>query len=357
MIGMFTSLRRLCRLRFGRSLTLRTSVHNTFRGCAPRRGVAPEQFKLGARCGKAATADQAATPYSNLASPRIESRVGVFILVGAVVTLTFVTVFNSRASGSITNSPSRSLLASSNQEQMQFPEGLDYSRFQHSSRNHSRLPCLLCHRRETNAPVPKRPGGSGHLPCAGCHAQQFASSDSPLCTICHTDVKSGALKSFPRLSSFRMKFDHSLHVKMGSVSCTTCHRPARGGVAFSIPAGFNAHTTCYRCHTPRAQSGGRDISSCGTCHQLGGYSRTPEFAQAFRVGFSHGKHQKVTCNECHQLRAGMPQRRQVSAPEALNHHATGRAMSCMTCHDGKRAFGGDDFSACKRCHTGAAWHF
>ncbi len=243
------------------------------------------------------------------------------------------------------------------QQQMQFPEGLDYAKFQHSSRNHSRLPCLLCHRRETNSPSPKLPGGSGHLPCAGCHAQQFSNSDSPICTICHTDVKSGALKSFPRLKSFRMKFDHSQHVKMGSVSCATCHRPARGGVALSIPAGFIAHTTCYGCHTPRAQSSGRDISSCGTCHQLGGYSRTPESARAFGVGFNHAKHQKVTCNECHQIRAGMPQRRQVTAPEPLNHHATGKGQSCMTCHDGKRAFGGDDFTVCKRCHTGSAWRF
>ncbi|MGH9928156.1 MAG: cytochrome c3 family protein [Pyrinomonadaceae bacterium] len=154
-----------------------------------------------------------------------------------------------------------------------------------------------------------------------------------------------------------MKFDHSRHLSMGSVSCATCHQPARGGVALSIPSGFNAHTTCYRCHTPRAQSGGRDISSCGTCHQLGGYSRTPQFAQAFRVGFSHAKHQKVTCNECHQVRAGMAQRRQVTAPEPLNHHANGRGLSCMSCHDGKRAFGGDDFSVCKRCHTGAAWRY
>ncbi|HAF16330.1 MAG TPA: hypothetical protein DCK93_01565 [Blastocatellia bacterium] len=244
-----------------------------------------------------------------------------------------------------------------NQEQMQFPEGLDYGKFQHNSQNHSRLPCLLCHRRESNSPIPKRPGGSGHLPCAGCHAQQFASSESPICTICHTDVKSGALKSFPRLQGFRMKFDHSLHLKMGGISCATCHRPSRGGVAMSIPVGFNAHATCYRCHTPRAQANGRDISSCGTCHQLGGYSRTPEFSQAFRVSFSHAKHQKVTCNECHQVRAGMPQRRQITAPEPLNHHATGRAQSCMTCHDGKRAFGGDDFTVCKRCHTGTAWHF
>lgn len=260
----------------------------------------------------------------------------------------------SRTSGSGSNN-GRSV--ASPQEQMQFPEGLDYSKFQHNTRNHARLPCLLCHRRDSNAPVPKRPGASQHLPCAGCHAQQFSNADSPICTICHTDVKSGAMKPFPRLRSFRIKFDHARHLNMSSVSCATCHRPSRGAVAMSIPAGFNAHTACYRCHTPRAQSSGRDISSCGTCHQLGGYARTPGMMPAFRVGFSHAKHEKITCNECHQVRAGQPQRRQVTTPEPLNHHATGRAQSCMTCHDGKRTFGGDDFTVCKRCHTGPTWRF
>ena len=28
----------------------------------------------------------------------------------------------------------------------------------------------------------------------------------------------------------------------------------------------------------------------------------------------------------------------------LNHHASARAFSCTSCHNGKRAFGGDDFS-------------
>jgi len=243
------------------------------------------------------------------------------------------------------------------QQQSQPPEGLDYSKFLHSSRNHARLPCLLCHRRESNSPRPQLPGKSGHVPCTGCHAQQFSNSDSPICTICHTDVKSGAVKPFPRLKSFSMKFDHGRHVNMQGVNCATCHRAARGGVALSIPAGFNAHVTCYRCHTPRAQSQGRDISSCSTCHQLGSYRRTPEFAQAFRVGFNHTRHQKVTCNECHQVRAGMPPQRQVTSPQPLNHHASARSQSCMSCHNGKRAFGGDDFSVCKRCHTGTTWRF
>src|SRR4026208_1963164 len=98
----------------------------------------------------------------------------VVVLALAIVTFT---VLNSRATKSMSNFATES---SGGQEQMQFPEGLDYSKFQHDSRNHSRLPCLLCHRRETNAPIPKRPGGSGHLPCAGCHAQQFSTSDSPI---------------------------------------------------------------------------------------------------------------------------------------------------------------------------------
>jgi len=236
----------------------------------------------------------------------------------------------------------------------------DFSKFLHSSPNHARMPCLLCHRRESNLPRPNMPGGSGHAPCSGCHAPQFANTDSPICTICHTDVASGKLKPFPRLKSFRVVFDHARHLKMSNVSCATCHRPARGGVALTIPVGFSAHSTCYRCHTPRARSGGRDISSCGTCHKLGRYARTPQWTTAFRMNFSHAKHgasQKLSCDDCHQVRAGLPQRRQVTSPQAANHHASGRTQSCMTCHDGKRAFGGDDFSVCKSCHTGTRWRF
>lgn len=275
---------------------------------------------------------------------------GLFPLV-IVALLVAIAMFNSRVHGSSLEP------IQSSQGQMPMPDNLDYSKFQHGNANHARLPCLLCHRRDDNAAVPKRPGASNHLPCAGCHAQQFAQSDGPICAVCHTDGKSGPLKPFPGLRSFRMNFDHARHLNMGGVKCASCHRPVRAGVAMTIPSGFSAHNTCYRCHTDRAQAGGRDISSCGTCHSLGGYARTPQFAQSFRVGFSHDKHDQANCNTCHQIRAGMPQRRQVTEPQALNHHASGRGQSCATCHNGQRAFGGDDFSACKRCHTGEAWRF
>lgn len=241
----------------------------------------------------------------------------------------------------------------------QWPTG-DYSKFPHANPMHSRLPCLLCHRREGTSTRPAMPGGNGHAPCLGCHSQQFGNSENPVCTICHTDVKSGALKAFPPMKSFRMTFDHARHLGMGQVNCGTCHQPARGGAALTIPSGFNAHAVCYRCHGPQAKSNGRDISSCGTCHRLGSYSRTPTSAPAFRLGFSHAKHDgpaRLECKECHSVKAGLSQRRQVTTPEAANHHASGKTLSCQTCHNGTRAFGGDDFSACKRCHTGTAWRF
>ena len=283
-------------------------------------------------------------------------------LILVVVAMVLALVFTSRSSSASSAEGGASELAAEfSPEQTPTPEPSgDFSKFTHTNAMHKRLPCLLCHRRETNATQPARPGKGGHLPCAGCHAQQFANPSSPICTICHTEVQKGTLKPFPPLRSFRMKFDHAKHVGQTGVSCATCHRPVTGGVAFSIPARASGHVVCYQCHTPRAQASGHDISSCGTCHQLGGYSRTPQNAPAFKVSFSHAKHgapQKLGCNDCHSVKAGMPQRKQMTAPQPLNHHATAGAESCMTCHNGKRAFGGDDFSSCKRCHTGPQWHF
>jgi len=239
------------------------------------------------------------------------------------------------------------------------PLQADYSKFKHDNPQHARLPCLLCHRRENNSARPTLPGKADHAPCKGCHAQQFSDSSSPICGVCHTDVNAGTVKGFPRLRSFNMKFDHSQHIAAGA-SCATCHRSNRRGVALSIPAGLNAHTICFSCHTPNAESAGRNIAACSTCHALGRLVRSSEQAVAFRVGFSHARHdagENLRCVNCHRFRPGAPVGRQVISPVALNHHAPEGASSCRTCHNGKRTFGGDDFTVCKRCHKGSEWRF
>lgn len=246
--------------------------------------------------------------------------------------------------------------------------GVDFSKFSHASSRHASLACTSCHTRaQNNSPVPTNPQGTsalpGHKSCTDCHLAQFVTPNIPMCAICHTDLNSQRppVKNFPNLRSFNVKFDHQQHMTgeaRPDNGCAACHSPARRGVALSIPAGLNAHTQCYTCHTPGAQSGGRDIASCGVCHDQGRYSRTSTNARAYNVGFRHSDHgprQRLNCADCHNIRGGLPQSRQVSSPRTAFHTTNVRAQSCMTCHNGRRAFGDEDFGDCRRCHKGSTF--
>ena len=236
------------------------------------------------------------------------------------------------------------------------------TRFSHSVAKHAEVACDSCHQRGGGDVQPRLPG---HKACTDCHITEFTTPQSPLCLNCHTNVESNnpPLKAFPGLTDFGMRFDHARHMS-GSAKpekgCASCHLPARRGAGLSIPAGFAAHENCYQCHTPGAQSGGRSISTCSLCHAQGSYSRPSTSSRAYSVSFSHATHgarQGLSCEECHQVRAGAPQTRQVASPQPTQHFGTGRAQNCMTCHNNRRAFGGDDFADCKRCHTGQTFRF
>lgn len=231
-------------------------------------------------------------------------------------------------------------------------EDKDYSKFTHSNAFHSRLPCLLCHRRDDNSARISFPGKIDHLPCTGCHQEQFSDKSSPICTICHTNADTGAMKRFPPLRSFGVKFDHSRHTRS---NCATCHKVEGRGVARSIPAGVNAHVTCFQCHSSSSAA-----SSCNICHVPGRLVRTSTSSPAFRKSFSHAKHlaaRNVNCASCHNLRPGASRGRQMSNPAVSMHFAPAGSMSCGGCHSGKKAFGADDFSNCKRCHQGNKFRF
>ncbi len=236
------------------------------------------------------------------------------------------------------------------------------TKFSHSLPQHASRDCNSCHRREDNSPRPRLPG---HKACTDCHIQEFVTQGGTLCANCHTSLEGGdpPLKAFPGLTGFNMRFDHASHAAGAGrpeQGCASCHSPVRRGVALTIPAGANAHGNCYSCHTPNARGPAGDISSCSTCHAPGGYSRTPTGSRAYAVSFSHATHgarQGLRCDECHQVRAGAGQGRQVTAPRPTQHFGSGRAQTCMTCHNNRRAFGGDDFNDCKRCHKGQTFRF
>jgi hypothetical protein len=249
------------------------------------------------------------------------------------------------------------------------PQGpdLDYSNFKHNTQRHASLACTTCHERMgDNSATPRFPG---HKACTSCHLAQFVTPNVPMCVICHADVNSSnpPLKGFPSKfkESFNAKFDHAQHMA-GSArpqnGCSACHGRlgGRAAAALGIPAGISAHNQCYTCHTPSSKSSaGRDIASCGVCHDERPFSRTSTNARSFRFAFSHGKHgsaQRLACADCHLLSAGLPQSRQVSSPAAIEHFPAARGMTCLTCHNGKRSFGGDlAFKDCRRCHTGGSF--
>lgn len=241
--------------------------------------------------------------------------------------------------------------------------GLDYSKFIHSSQKHASLGCTSCHQRTSDNSV--TPVFPGHKACTDCHLAQFVTPAMPMCMICHSEVgsRNPPLRAFPVnfKESFNVKFDHVQHMT-GSAKpqkgCQGCHdRLLNRGVAISIPARLAAHSDCYVCHNPGSKSSaGREIASCGVCHEQKPFVRRTINTPAYRVGFSHAKHgarQRLDCADCHNLIAGAPLSRQVTSPGTAEHFFSGRGMSCMSCHNGKPVFGGDlAFGDCRRCHTG-----
>ena len=247
----------------------------------------------------------------------------------------------------------------------------DYSKFSHAKpREHAdlmgRSNCGSCHRRNDSSTLARLPV---HKDCTGCHLVQFTartSAENPICIICHTrdglNSPNPPTKTLSGLGSFNARFDHAQHM-VGIESarpgggCAACHTPANRGVAQTIPARLDAHQKCYQCHSPGKQAS--NFSSCGSCHhEVGGYSRTPVTARAYRVGFSHSDHsvrKRLNCENCHHVKArGLPQAQQVSSILPVQHYANPRVQSCKTCHNDKRAFGdtGPGFTDCVRCHKG-----
>jgi c(7)-type cytochrome triheme protein len=227
-----------------------------------------------------------------------------------------------------------------------------FQKFSHAVKEHKQFECAQCHKREGRSLKMDFPG---HESCVGCHLNQFTSQDPLMCTICHDDLKSvpPTMLKFPVtfLEGFNMKFDHVKHARgegRPAQGCAECHDPM--GRSRAIPAGFNAHNTCFACHTAESK-----IGSCAVCHELAPYSRTPQSRYVFKAVFSHADHAGSSCDDCHSPRAG-GQGRQVTTIVAQEHNGAGN--SCVSCHNGSRAFGGNgpnDFANCARCHTGSGF--
>lgn len=231
----------------------------------------------------------------------------------------------------------------------------DYSKFSHSVAEHKEIDCDSCHKREDNSLTLNY---SGHDSCISCHLNEFTNPESGICAICHDNLKTvpATMNSFPAQfkEQFNMKFDHAIHNQGAArpqAGCAACHLPQNA--AQSIPIGIKSHANCFTCHTSES-----NIGSCNYCHDSAPYQRTVASRTVFKAVFSHSDHtfrQNVNCADCHTVKAGAPQSKQIAVPVAVQHFASGGSVSCRTCHNDSRAFGEKSFSNCKRCHNGSGF--
>lgn len=85
---------------------------------------------------------------------------------------------------------------------------------------------------------------------------------------------------------------------------------------------------------------------CFTCHEPGGKNTIAASSPVIPGNFAHTKHSFLDCDSCHT-----PAEARMTAPVVAMHKGSKSATSCATCHNNEMAFG-EDFTNCKRCHTG-----
>lgn len=186
--------------------------------------------------------------------------------------------------------------------------------------------------------------------CADCHTDRINVLDPNVCSECHQNLDltfmqahiiaygADCLACHDGVETYEANFDHTQTIfpligQHTRVSCVECHQNARSIADFK-----NAPENCIGCHQEddvHKQSFG---PNCATCH-------TPD--SWLPVSFNHsltsfplkGKHQAVSCEECHTPGELMP-----DVPR-----------DCYACHAQDDNHNGQYGTSCGACHTENAW--
>lgn len=222
------------------------------------------------------------------------------------------------------------------------------------------LPCGQCHGPSKDGAL--RWPGSGHTPCnnEACHAQAFRAPDQALCLVCHTQntpfSPNPLRRSFSQSVEWQTAFDHKKHTQRAP-RCGRCHSEQSGQLGPVVPPGYLApsHILCGACHGRLTKPG---MDRCDTCHQLAPIAAATTSSE-WRVTekFDHRAHAKLVdaapkvpqasgdraCLACHQT---------IADQEGTHHAGRPPMASCVSCHDGQKAFKATGFE-CLRCHVAA----
>ena len=187
---------------------------------------------------------------------------------------------------------------------------------------HAALDCGDCHKKQPRYMGLKQD-------CSTCHEDPHAKQLTGGCKRCHTT------ESFLPPSRFdHAKTKFALEGRHATLTCAQCHKAREDGKPRYAGLKFGR---CADCHSDPHQ-GRTFLSDCSSCHEVAGWEKTRGLPPAHQPsGWPLvGKHEKVTCADCHGLDLG----RQVQT-------------ACVSCHTDvhQGRFGQD----CAKCHDERGW--
>jgi hypothetical protein len=221
---------------------------------------------------------------------------------------------------------------------------------------HDQVSCEACHKPPRTGAVLNAAGKPIPIfrplrfaQCSDCHQDPHAGRLGASCDDCHVT------RGFRVIG--RDQFNHErtrypLRGKHASVACADCHAP---GPAQWKPA-FATCSACHKdAHAGRSTLAGKP-ADCAACHTVNGFAPgTLTVAQHAITRYPlEGKHQSVTCAQCHVRPPG-------AAGDSLGSSRVQLRpgfATCRSCHPGDHAgqlATRPDRDACEGCHTVKGW--
>ena len=200
---------------------------------------------------------------------------------------------------------------------------------------HAELACVTCH---IKPPVQARIRFDR---CAACHQDPHRGAFKQDCSSCHNERAFG-----------RGTFDHTTGTRFpltgahAPLACAKCHKglTTAGAPASRVVDFRGLNTACSSCHADvhKAELG----KACEACHTMSTF-KVSTFTHTRFQEFFGGRHQGLTCAQCHVTRApGAPMRTGVPIDGWTFKNVP---TACASCH--RDVHLGQVGSACEACHT------
>jgi len=213
---------------------------------------------------------------------------------------------------------------------------------------HASVRCERCHPRRGSGVETIKFAGLKYETCSDCHGDPHKNRFKQSCESCHSTNgwNVGASRHFNHAST-----RYPLRGKHATVSCESCHRPAKDRTSGRMVQRFTTmpFQKCTDCHQDphrrefaRFEGGGK----CESCHTENGFVPSLFAHDKSRYPLV-GKHEVVACKKCHTPFADS----RGSGP--LNFQVK-KFSRCSDCHADSHAgqfASRRDGGACESCHT------